>query len=78
MSDLDLGQHARVIWLAIEPTGPGERKAQEFSSLMQAVTFVMEDLREAERATVVIAIEQMPGTLALERIEEIHATLAKG
>jgi hypothetical protein len=78
MSDLDLGQHARVIWLAIGPTGPGERKAQEFPTLMRAVTFVMEDLREAERATAVIAIEQMPGKLALDRIEEIHASLAQG
>jgi hypothetical protein len=78
MSDLDLGQQARVIWLAIEPTGPGERKAQEFPTLMRAVTFVMEDLQEAERATAVIAIEQMPGKLPLARIEEIHATLTKG
>jgi hypothetical protein len=78
MSDLDLGQHARVIWLSIGPTGPGERKAQEFSTLMQAVNFVMEDLQEAERATAVIAIEQTPGKLPLERIEEIHATLTKG
>ena len=78
MSDLDLGQQARVIWLAIGPAGPGERKAQDFPSLMRAVTFVMEDLREAERATALIAIEQAPGKLPLERIEEIHATLAKG
>lgn len=78
MADLDLGQHARVIWLSLTPSGPGEREAQEFPTLMRAVTFVMEDLHEAERATAVIAIEQSPGKLPLERIEEIHAMLTKG
>lgn len=78
MPDLDLGQQARVIWLAIEPSGPGARKAADFPTLMQAVIFVMEDLREAERATAVVAIEQMPGKLPLGRIEKIHATLTKG
>ncbi len=78
MSDLDLGQPARVIWLCIEPQGPDKRKAQEFQTLMKAVTFVMEDLLEAERATAVIAITQMPGRLPLERVGEIHATLTQG
>lgn len=78
MSDLDLGQQARVLWLAIGPSGPGERKAQEFPTLMRAVTFVMEDLQEAERATAVIAIGQSPGKLPLDRIEAIYAALAPG
>jgi hypothetical protein len=51
MADLDLGQQARVLWLAIGPSGPGTRQAQEFPTLMRAVTFVMEDIQEAERAT---------------------------
>ncbi|MDB5643818.1 MAG: hypothetical protein JWN07_3135 [Hyphomicrobiales bacterium] len=78
MSDLDLGQQARVLWLDIGPAGPGDRKAEEFPSLMKAVTFVMEELQEAERATAVIAIEQEPGKLPLDRIMEIHATLTHG
>lgn len=77
MSNIDLGQQARVIWLTLSAAGPGGREAREFETLMRAVSFVMEDLPEAERATAVIAIEQMPGTLALERIEEIYANLTK-
>ncbi len=78
MSDLDLGQAARVIWLTFSGGTLGARAAREFPTLMRAVTFVMQDLHEAERATAVIAIEQMPGTLPLERIEEIYATLTQG
>lgn len=78
MSELDLGQSARVLWLRIGFGELGERKSAEFDTLMKAVTFVMEDLGEAERATAVIAIEQMPGTLSVKDIEAIHQKLAKG
>lgn len=78
MIDLDLGQNARVLWMRIGFGELGERRAQEFETLMKAVGFVMDELDEPERATAVIAIEQMPGTIGLEEIEKIHATLAHG
>lgn len=83
MNELDLGQAARVLWLDIaagvgEAGTLGERKSAEFQTLMKAVTFVMEELGEAERATAVIAIEQLPGTLSVKDIEKIHADLTQG
>ena len=45
---------------------------------MKSITFVMEDLQEAERATAVVAITQMPGRLPLERVGEMLATLTQG
>jgi hypothetical protein len=78
MTDLDLGQHARVLWLRIGSGGLGERESAEFPSVMKAVSFVMDDLGEAERATAVIAIEQAPGKIPLERIEDIYRNLAQG
>lgn len=83
MDELDLGQAARVLWLQIgagaTDTGTlGKRKSAEFPTLMKAVTFVMEELGEAERATAVIAIEQLPGTLSVKDIEKIHLGLTQG
>jgi hypothetical protein len=78
MTDLDLGQHARVLWLRIGEGELGARTSAEFPTLMKAVGFVMEDLGEAERATAVIAIEQKPGKIPLEEIARIYGTLAQG
>jgi hypothetical protein len=73
ITKISLDQSADAFWIPVDhipPKGIGGGEQRHFSTLTNAVLFIMKDLPPRDRGTAWITLYD--GSLTIEKIEELH------